>query len=173
MLIRRASLAFAMYVPRGFYRPTAVCGACQTPHNATAVTAPSRPAIVETVVGFAPRAALAEYRSPSRGLVPLPPWGFSQRVCRAFAEMTGSPQCGYVQNVRHDCRQHRNRSSQRGRRSREPGVAPQAGARSLAARTSWLTRAHDLAGQTGLRRATRSARGTHSKQVVSSASRIG
>src|SRR5580704_7224209 len=27
----RASLALAMYIPRGFYRPTAVCGACETP----------------------------------------------------------------------------------------------------------------------------------------------
>jgi hypothetical protein len=27
----RASLALAMYVPRGLYRPTAVCGACETP----------------------------------------------------------------------------------------------------------------------------------------------
>jgi CRP-like cAMP-binding protein len=38
-------------------------------------------------LGFDPCATLAGYRSPSRGLVLLPPWGFSRRACRAFAEM--------------------------------------------------------------------------------------
>ena len=85
----RASLAFAMHVPRGFYRPTTVWGACQTPYYATAVTAPSRPATAEAAAGFGPRATLAGYRSPSRGLVLLPPGGFSRQIRRAFAEMTG------------------------------------------------------------------------------------
>jgi hypothetical protein len=116
----RASLAFAMYEPRGFYRPTAVCGACQTPDHATAVTAPSRPATAEAVAGFDPREALAGYRSPSRGLVLLPPWSFSRRPRRAFAEMTGSPQRGYVESVQRACRERRNRSSQRARRSLSP-----------------------------------------------------
>lgn len=169
MLIR-ASLAFAMYVPRGVYCPTAVCGACQTPHHATAVTAPSRPASAEAVAGFDPRAALAGYRSPSRGLVLLPPWGFSRRIRQAFAEMTGSPQCGYVENARHACRERRNRSSRRARRSRVPGVAPQAGAALHAARTSSLARVHNLAGETGLRRATRSVRGRQSSAATPSAS---
>jgi len=85
----RASLAFAMYVPRGVYRPTTVCEACQAAFYATLVTAPSRPTSAKAVAGFDPRAALAGYRSPSRGLVLLPPWGFSRRNHRAFAEMTG------------------------------------------------------------------------------------
>jgi hypothetical protein len=113
--------------PRGFYRPTAVSGACKAPRHATAVTAPSGPATAGAAVGFDPHAALAGYRSLLRGLVLLPPWGFSRRI-RAFAEMTGSPQCGYAENVRHVCREHRN------------------------ARTSRFSLAHRSAGQTGIRR---------------------
>ena len=139
-------------------------------HHATAVTAPSRPTTAEAVAGFDPRAALAGYRSPSRGLVLLPPWGFSRRACRAFAEMTGSPQRGYVENAQRACRERRNRSSRRARRSLAPEAAPRAGATSLVAHTSWLARAHDSAGQTGLRRATRSARGRQCRTVGASPS---
>jgi hypothetical protein len=128
-------------------------------HHATAVTAPSRPTTAEAVAGFDPLAALAGYRPPSRGFVLLPPRGFSRRARRALAEMTGSPQRGYVESVQRVCRERRNRSSRRARPSPAPEAPPRVGATSLAAHTSWPARAHDSARQTGLRRATRSARG--------------
>lgn len=74
---------------------------------ATAVTAPSRPATAEAVAGSDPRVVLAGYRSPPRGLVLLPPWGFSLQARRAFAEMTGSPQRGYVESAQRACRERR------------------------------------------------------------------
>jgi hypothetical protein len=145
--------------PRPFGEPVGLL------NHATAVTAPSRPASAEAVAGFDPRATLAGYRSPSRGLVLSPPWGFSRRTCRAFAEMTGSPQRGCVENVQHASRERRNRSSRRARRSLAPEAVPRVGATLLVAHKSWLTRAHDLAGQTGLRRATRSARGRRQRRA--------
>jgi hypothetical protein len=110
-------------------------------NHATAVTAPSRPAIAEAAVGFDPRAALAGYRSPLRGLVLLPLGGFSGPVGRVFAEMTGSPLRGYVESGRRVCRDRRSLSSQRAHRSPAPEAAPQCGATFLAARTSQLARA--------------------------------
>ena len=152
-----------MYDPRGFYRPTARLRSLSDSRYATAVTAPSRPATAEVATGFDPRAALAGYRSPSRGLVLLPPWGFSRRARRALAEMTGLPQCrGYVESARRACCERHNRSSRRARRSLVLEVVPRARVTSLVAHRSWLVRAHDSAGQTGLRRATRSARAKQS-----------
>jgi hypothetical protein len=87
-------------------------------------------------VGFDPRSALAGYRSPSRGLVLLPPWGFSRQACRAFAEMTGSPLRGYVENARRAFRASRNRSTRRARPDPELEGTPRAEATFLAARTS-------------------------------------
>src|SRR5262249_22991947 len=111
----------------------------------------------EAVAGFGPRAVLAGYRPPSRGLVLLPPWGFS-RSFRAFAEMTGLPQRGYVESERRACSGRHNRSSRHARRSLALEAVPRPGATSVASRSSWLARAHDSAGQPGLGRATRSAR---------------
>jgi len=132
--------------------------ACQAPHHATAVTAPSRPATAAAEAGFDPSAALAGYPSHRRGLVLLPPLGFSQRPRRALEGMTGSPRRGYVESGLRASRARCNRSSQRSRSSRAPEVAPRSGATSHVAHTSWLVHAHRLAGQPGRRCATRSTR---------------
>jgi hypothetical protein len=80
-----------MYDSRGFYRPTAVCGACQTPHHATAVTAPSRPASAEAAAGFVSRLALAGYPSHSTTCT-FASAELLPGSAKVFEEMTGWPQ---------------------------------------------------------------------------------